>query len=450
MITSAAPPKSPNSSRAAEIAADYLTTEAHYLYVGGRIASALNERVKFVLVTSDPPPDPHLFSHALRKATEGRFTVVPVSCGSELTINGMPRAASAVVTLPAGPGIKTVPETPESVPPLFVANELDGNPTPHIQRIREAAQDGLPQGTAGVLLARTGFLSRLAEPSLQFLKGAPVIQFRCDEIGEDEGIEFLRHQLSVRHCRKEASGVRSGALRGVAALGGMFATGIGGFVLLQHMDLFGELADGSIIRSPMLEAGAPLSTAREMTSATPEKVATADASAPATSSAPPLDTKQQPARVPPTFPTDATPAQNPAPEEATSPTLLPGTGNSPADAAPSSPPLAPPTQTAVSQYPSLADIAALVTRGNDFLSVGDIASARLFYERAANAGDGAAALRLGATFDPKFLVRAGIRGALGDSEQAASWYRRARDLGNAAAAERLKSQPPDRRGPPPQ
>ena len=79
-----------------------------------------------------------------------------------------------------------------------------------------------------------------------------------------------------------------------------------------------------------------------------------------------------------------------------------------------------------------------MTRGDGFLSAGDITSARLFYERAADAGSGSAALRLGATFDPGFLNRAGVRGIPSDLEQAASWYRRARQLGDAAAAERLK------------
>jgi len=80
-----------------------------------------------------------------------------------------------------------------------------------------------------------------------------------------------------------------------------------------------------------------------------------------------------------------------------------------------------------------------VTRGDRFLSEGDIASARLFYERAADAGDGSAALRLGATFDPGFLGRAGVRGTAGDPAQASSWYYRARDLGNAAAGDQLKT-----------
>ena len=88
---------------------------------------------------------------------------------------------------------------------------------------------------------------------------------------------------------------------------------------------------------------------------------------------------------------------------------------------------------------SAAEIHALINRGDGFLSAGDIASARLFYERAADAGAAAAALRLGATFDPNFLSRAGVRGNPGDPGRAASWYRRARDLGDSAAAGRLKT-----------
>jgi TPR repeat protein len=81
----------------------------------------------------------------------------------------------------------------------------------------------------------------------------------------------------------------------------------------------------------------------------------------------------------------------------------------------------------------------LIGRGDAFLSARDITSARLYYERAAEAGDGQAALRLGATFDPVVLDRAGIRGVTGDPAQALSWYRRARELGMADADQRIKS-----------
>jgi len=83
-----------------------------------------------------------------------------------------------------------------------------------------------------------------------------------------------------------------------------------------------------------------------------------------------------------------------------------------------------------------------VARGDVLVSSRDIASARLYYERAAGLGDGRGALRMGETFDPVFLERAGIRGTRGDAQEALSWYRRARDLGDAEADRLLKNLEP--------
>jgi hypothetical protein len=77
---------------------------------------------------------------------------------------------------------------------------------------------------------------------------------------------------------------------------------------------------------------------------------------------------------------------------------------------------------------SAGQITELMNRGDSFLHAGDVASARLFYERAADAGDWQAAIRMGATFDPAFLGRAGVR-SVGDPIKAQSWYRHALDLG---------------------
>jgi hypothetical protein len=90
-----------------------------------------------------------------------------------------------------------------------------------------------------------------------------------------------------------------------------------------------------------------------------------------------------------------------------------------------------------------AEAAALVARGDAVLRARDVTSARLFYEHAAEMGDGRAALRMGETFDPAFLDGAGIRGTRGDQREALSWYRRARDLGDAEADRLLKSIKPD-------
>lgn len=106
----------------------------------------------------------------------------------------------------------------------------------------------------------------------------------------------------------------------------------------------------------------------------------------------------------------------------TPPLVLPTLNSRRATSEVASPTASPPS----AQSPSTKDlspteIAALVARGDSFINVGDIASARLFYERAANAGYGPAALRLGTTFDPSFLTRAGLRGLPGDTGQAAFW-----------------------------
>jgi hypothetical protein len=90
-------------------------------------------------------------------------------------------------------------------------------------------------------------------------------------------------------------------------------------------------------------------------------------------------------------------------------------------------------------HASTAETALLLARGDSLFGVGDVASARLFYERAADAGNGGAALRLGETFDPNFLKRAKLRAVQGDAAAAVFWYRRARELGIAEAEILLKS-----------
>jgi hypothetical protein len=70
------------------------------------------------------------------------------------------------------------------------------------------------------------------------------------------------------------------------------------------------------------------------------------------------------------------------------------------------------------------------------LRTGDVTSARLFYERAVDAGEAQAAARLGQTFDPVLLNPTRLRG---DPGKALFWYRRARDLGATEVISRLKS-----------
>jgi hypothetical protein len=98
-------------------------------------------------------------------------------------------------------------------------------------------------------------------------------------------------------------------------------------------------------------------------------------------------------------------------------------------------PVAPVPSAANSHHPA-EEIAELLARGDMLFQRGDVASARLFYERAADAGDGRGALRAGATFDPGFLDRSVLRSIHSDLAEARLWYRRAAELGEAEAAER--------------
>jgi hypothetical protein len=105
--------------------------------------------------------------------------------------------------------------------------------------------------------------------------------------------------------------------------------------------------------------------------------------------------------------------------------------------APGFPSPAPRNQPTVPAF-SAAEIARLLSRGDWLFSTGDVASARLLYEHAADAGVARAAVRLGETFDPIYLDYSHLRGLHGDPGTAVFWYRRARDLGDTGVASRLE------------
>jgi TPR repeat protein len=80
-----------------------------------------------------------------------------------------------------------------------------------------------------------------------------------------------------------------------------------------------------------------------------------------------------------------------------------------------------------------------VQKGNEALAQGQVAPARLLFERAADLGLGEAAMALAETYDPAVLgVRPHLRGVQPDLDQARRWYERARTLGVGGAAERLR------------
>jgi hypothetical protein len=81
----------------------------------------------------------------------------------------------------------------------------------------------------------------------------------------------------------------------------------------------------------------------------------------------------------------------------------------------------------------------LILQGDRHLEQGNIGAARLFYQRAAEAGLPAGAIKMAATYDPTELERLNVRvqGVAADRAEARKWYERARTLGASDAEERL-------------
>jgi hypothetical protein len=82
-----------------------------------------------------------------------------------------------------------------------------------------------------------------------------------------------------------------------------------------------------------------------------------------------------------------------------------------------------------------AEIDQMVKKGAELMANGDVAAARLMYQRAAEAGEAGAAFALAETYDPLVLAKGGIAPDVG---MAQTWYVKARDLGSTQASERLE------------
>jgi hypothetical protein len=71
------------------------------------------------------------------------------------------------------------------------------------------------------------------------------------------------------------------------------------------------------------------------------------------------------------------------------------------------------------------DIAAHLARGEERLKRGELAAARLYFERVALAGDRRGAHGMARTYDPAVLAGLPILGPQGDAAAARNWYQRA-------------------------
>jgi hypothetical protein len=285
--------------------------------------------------------------------------------------------------------------------PLLVFDDFDLLSEEQIQGFQQAMLSGEGLNAAAVLLARQSALAPLDARALRFFEEGLSVNFRLQEVGPDESIVYLHHRLAYLQQHSSTTRLPPGIFHALLASGIVIAASIGAFLLARG------IVEG---------VSAP-------TRATRDLLVTTEASTPQ----PAMDEVMRAASA------QSTPISEPAPIAATA---LPDFAPEPHERAPNTtPPGAgsgrPPPST-ISRL-SAAEIAALLARGDKFLGIGDIASARLYYERAADAGDAMAAIRLATTFDSAFLKQAGFRGHLGDAAQALSWYRRARDLGTAGA-----------------
>ena len=85
------------------------------------------------------------------------------------------------------------------------------------------------------------------------------------------------------------------------------------------------------------------------------------------------------------------------------------------------------------------EVDVLVKQGQQFVAAGDFVTARLVFQRAAEAGNAAAALALGASYDPVVLSRLGVRGVDADVGKARAWYQKAKEYGAPDADRRLST-----------
>lgn len=83
------------------------------------------------------------------------------------------------------------------------------------------------------------------------------------------------------------------------------------------------------------------------------------------------------------------------------------------------------------------ELATLLKRAKGLLAIGDITSARLLLERAADAQEPEAALMLAGTYDAQVLGTQDMRSVSPDPAAARLWYQKAAQLGSADAKRRL-------------
>jgi hypothetical protein len=429
---------------------DYFADEQHYRSLADRVLAGLRQGGRIVLVTGDPPVNLSSLAAALTEATAGKHTVLAIACGGEFNEQELRRAA--------GPS------------PLILFHQAERLLDGQLAKLCSYLASG-GNRPAGVLLGVPGLVPRLEKLQPSLFEDGRAIRFNFYELGRDEIDVFMRRQLRqssaaggfavdeinwiadlssgdpaqvnrLSRLMLELTGGVGGsdtrgdstshqtlspstprwrrAMRRPARIGILLCLGLSVLLMLAGRPEFGGRIDGPA------QSGGNGSLAPEQVSVSPPAVVasspeTAPPAAPASiETAPPADPTAAPAL-----------AETAPPADPTAAPALAETGRQAVPAAVTADKARAPLPLPAEQ------ITALLTRGDAFVRTRDIASARLFYERAADAGNGRAALRMGESFDRAFLDSIGIYRMIGDRQVALSWYRRARDLGDTEAAQLL-------------
>jgi hypothetical protein len=414
-----------------------------------------------------------MLSEALRTAAAPR-AIIAISCGPALDCKELFGGGGSVSPELPTPNAATGGEAGRVAPssPVYLFADADRLSDEQIKDLLEAAQAVPPDPHvlgAGVLSAHSSFPARFEGLAQHILKEGFAAGLRVQHLDRDEVEAFICFQLPPGEGanlftaqRVALIAIASGGDPAVVSrlarrmLGASVANGetpppkrtprrywaslrlsagiiacLGVFWLIviafgpQDLGALGSFLRDLIV--PQIDGSAP-SRDVPATATTPLPPEAAEGSSSVAVAAkppgvaPPSDVAVEPAAVN-TERQGAAPPSDVAAEPAAVNTERQGVGRSSGPA--SNPVRLPPAGGRL----SAAEIAALVARGDAFLGAGDIASARLYFQRAADAGDARAAMRIAVTFDAAFLDRAGLQGLRGDPDQAAFWYRRARDLG---------------------
>jgi hypothetical protein len=427
---------------------EYLATAEHYRHLASSVVDALS-RGCLVLVTGQPPANPAMLAEALQTAMAPQ-RVIEISCSPQLdraSLFGevsLRRDAS-----PPDGATGTGGAAPPS--PVFVFADADRLSDAQIKDLLEAMLDGLG---AGVLWGRSGFRARFESSALHPFEAAFAAHLSVQHLERDEVEAFIRYQLPP------GDGVTQFTARRVA----LIALTSGGDPAVVNRaarrmleiepegsagGLSGKLSQAWSHRIRKLAAEKP--NVEHAPSIASDEIARPNAlqrrrgaslqlaaaiiigfgafwliASELGSRDPGYLVALVRSHVWPREEADVSShAAAAVPAEAAA-----GSSSVTVTAAPS----AMPVREAVAEPRlSAAEITALVVRGDAFLEAGDVVSARLFFERAADAGNGRAAMRMALTYDAAFLERSGVRGLRSDPERASFWYRRARELGEGKA-----------------